>query len=522
MTSELTQSINPATGEIIGEFPIHSNDYLKDAIKDARLAQKEWHSTSLRQRIQHLRKIAPYIQQNAERLARIISAENGKSIVDAFSTEVFPSVLAANYDCKQAPKWLKSKKIRPSNFLFRYKKSKIIRVPWGVIGIISPWNYPFSIPFYQVIMGLLAGNAVILKTASETQVVGSLLQECIQAAELPEGLFTLINMPGRLVGDAFFEHGIDKIFFTGSLTVGKKLMAKASQTLTPVSLELGGNDAMIVCKDANLDRAIGCVLWAGFSNCGQSCGGIERIYVDESVYSDFIALLKKRIESLRLGNGNELQIDMGAMTTSSQIEIVQNHIEDALNKGAKLFAQSSLPNDQNLKNFLPAVVLTEVDHSMLVMREESFGPVVGVMKYRTIDEAIALANDSSMGLTSSIWSNNLKKAEEIGKKIQAGVITINDHLITHGLPETSWGGFKDSGIGHCHGEIGFEEMTQPQLITQDLLPWIKWFPWWQPYSKKSFQGLLGLLDFLYSKTIFTKVSGLVKIIKLIPSMFVKK
>lgn len=522
MNSDQTQSINPATGAILGNTPIHSLDNLKDTLHKARQAQKEWQTTPLKYRIKHIRKIGTYIYKNADRISKVISEDNGKTIVDAFATEVFPSIMAVNYDCKKATKFLKNKKLRASNIFFIYKKCKITRVPWGVIGIISPWNYPFSIPFYQVIMGLLAGNAVILKTASETQIVGLILKECLEAADLPEDLFTHINMPGRLIGDGLLDNGIDKLFFTGSMTVGKKLMAKASETLTPISLELGGNDAMIICDDADLQRAAGGVLWAGFSNCGQSCGGIERIYIHESIYSDFVKILKNSIESMRLGIGTDPAVDMGAMTTSGQIDTVNSHIEDALNRGAKIFAKSSLPANQNLKNFLPAVVLTEVNHSMMVMREESFGPVVGVMKYRTIEEAIALANDSSMGLTGSIWSNNRKKAEIIGRQLQAGVITINDHLMTHGMPETPWGGFKNSGIGRCHGEIGFEEMTQPQLVAQDLLPWIKRYPWWHPYSEKAYLGVRGIMQFLYARNMSSRMSGLIKFIKIVPGLFSTK
>jgi succinate-semialdehyde dehydrogenase/glutarate-semialdehyde dehydrogenase len=522
VTTEQTQCINPATGKIIGTFPIQSPEHLKNTIEKAREVQKEWNSIPIQQRIKHIRKIGNYIFDNADRISGVISEDNGKTINEAFTSEVFPSIMAVNYNCKMATKWLKNKKLKRSNIFFIYKKCKVTRVPWGVIGIISPWNYPFSIPFYQVIMGLLAGNAVILKTASETQVVGSIIQECLASANLPDNLFSHINMPGRLIGDTFLECGIDKLFFTGSMIVGKKLMAKASQTLTPVSLELGGNDAMIICKDANLHRAAGGVIWAGFHNCGQSCGGIERIYIHESVYFEFLEILKNRILSMRLGIGTDFEVDMGAMTTVNQIETVNKHIDDALKKGAKIAAKSSLPENRNLKNFIPAILLTEVNHSMLVMKEETFGPVVGIMQYQTTEEAIALANDSSMGLTGSVWSNDLKKAEKIGKQIQAGVITINDHLMTHGMPEAPWGGFKDSGIGRCHGEIGFDEMTQPQLIVQDLLPRIKKYPWWQPFSEKSYLGVYGIMQFLYAKNVSNKLRGLVRFLKIIPALFSTK
>jgi succinate-semialdehyde dehydrogenase/glutarate-semialdehyde dehydrogenase len=517
--SHQTQSINPATGEIIGNFPINSLNDIKHILQKARQAQKIWQSVPHKQRIKQIQKVGRYIVDNADRIAEVISKDNGKTLMDALASEVFPSIMAVKYDCKMAPIWLRDKKLKSSNIFFIYKKCKVTRVPWGVIGIISPWNYPFSIPFYQVIMGLLAGNAVILKTASETQVVGSILNACLETANLPKGLFSHVNLPGRLIGDALLDNGIDKLFFTGSVDVGKKLIAKSAESLIPISLELGGNDAMIICEDADLHRAAAGALWAGFHNCGQSCGGVERIYVHQSVFDDFLRILKNSIESLRTGVGTNPDIDMGAMTTSGQIDIVNRHIQEALGKGAKIAAKSTMPEDQNLKNFIPAVVLIDVDHSMLVMKEESFGPLVGVMKYKTIEEAITLANDSLMGLTGSIWSKDRKEAEKIGRQLNVGVITINDHLMTHGMPETPWGGFRESGVGRSHGEIGFEEMTQPQLLAQDLLPWIKRFPWWQPYSEKSYNGIRGILHFLYSKGIITKIKGLKHFIKIVPGMF---
>jgi succinate-semialdehyde dehydrogenase/glutarate-semialdehyde dehydrogenase len=210
------------------------------------------------------------------------------------------------------------------------------------------------------------------------------------------------------------------------------------------------------------------------------------------------------------------------MTTSAQIETVNYHIEEALSKGATIEAKSQLPENRNVKNFIPAVVLSNVDHSMLVMKEESFGPVVGVMKFKNTKEAISLANDSSMGLTGSVWSNNRKKAEKIGRQLNAGVITINDHLMTHGMPETPWGGFKESGVGYSHGEIGFEEMTQPQLIAQDLLPWLTRYPWWHPYSEKSYLGIHGIMEILYSKNIFSRLKGFMNFLRLVPGLFSTK
>ena len=276
------------------------------------------------------------------------------------------------------------------------KRSRIVRMPFGVVGIISPWNYPFSIPYSEVVMGLLAGNTVILKTASETQVVGHVLKECVESAGLPAHVFTYINMHGSKAGDAFIDAGVDKLFFTGSVPIGKYLMKKASERLTPLVLELGGNDAMIVCDDADLYRAACGAVWAGMQNAGQSCGGVERIYVDQKVYHEFLAILKERVEGLRVGEGKYMTSDIGAMTTRKQMMTVQEHIDDALAKGAKIFAQSKAPENSK-GNFMPCMVLTDVNHTMLTMKDETFGPIVGVMPFETIDEAIAYANDSNLG-----------------------------------------------------------------------------------------------------------------------------
>jgi len=517
-----TVSSNPASGDLLGRSMLHSPDDVQNMIRTARSAQQEWVQLPINIRIKKIRRIIHYIQKNNDQLARIISEDNGKTMMDALASEIFPSLIAVDYYCRNTKKYLKPKKIAASNIFFLFKRSKIVRVPWGVIGIIAPWNYPFSIPFFEIIMGLLAGNAVILKTATETQMVGEALDRCIQAAGLPPGLFHHLYMPGRLVGDALLENGINKLFFTGSVEVGKKLMAKAAAFLIPVSLELGGNDAMIVCEDANLSRAVNGVLWAGFQNCGQSCGGIERIYVHEKICDSFLKLLKEGVESLRIGRGTDPDTDMGVMTTAAQIAEVATQIKDAVEKGAVIYAESKPPADNALKNCIPAVVLTNVDHSMTVMKEETFGPLVAVMSYRSIEDAIRLANDSTLGLTGSVWSADRRKAEKIGRQMQAGVITINDHLMSHGMPETPWGGFKNSGIGRCHGEIGFEEMTQPQVIVQDLLHFASRNPWWHPYSQKIYQGIEGAVDFLFSRRISERIDGLWKFLKIVPRMFSHK
>jgi succinate-semialdehyde dehydrogenase/glutarate-semialdehyde dehydrogenase len=273
---------------------------------------------------------------------------------------------------------------------------------------------------------------------------------------------------------------------------------------------------MLVCEDADLFRATSGAVWAGFQNSGQSCGGVERVYVHEKVYHSFLQLLKKKVEALRVGVEEDFKVDIGVMTTERQVSIVKNHLDDALVKGALVYARSAEPEAKGSSTIFPAMVLTEVNHDMLLMQEETFGPLVGVMKVKDMDEAVALANDSHLGLTGSVWSRNRRRAETLARQIQAGVVTINDHLISHGLAETPWGGVKQSGIGRSHGVIGFDEMTQPQVIVHDILPLARQNIWWHPHSAKIYQGILGAIKFLYGKSIPQRWKGLYTLLKILP------
>jgi succinate-semialdehyde dehydrogenase/glutarate-semialdehyde dehydrogenase len=517
MSREQTTCINPATGEVIGYSAVDDLPSVKVAVERARAAQPSWGATSVRERAAAIRRIRDHLAANADELAAIISKDNGKTRVDALATEVLPAIMAAEYYASNAGDFLADRTIKPGNLLLANKISKIARVPFGVVAIISPWNYPFAIPFSEVVMGLLAGNAVLLKAATQTQMAGRALERAVAAANLPDGVFTYLNLPGRLAGDAILEAGVDKLFFTGSVPIGKQLMKKAADTLTPLVLELGGNDAMLVCADADLDRAAAGACWAGMQNAGQSCGGVERIYVHRDVYRTFVDKLAARVRALRVGPDRDFDVDMGAMTTQGQLDTVKRHVADALAKGATIYAQSPSPTDGK-GTFHPAMVLTNVNHSMLCMRDETFGPIVGVMPVASMDEAIALANDSNLGLTGSVWSRNRKAAEEIARKVRAGVVTINDHLMSHGLSETPWGGFKESGIGRTHGQMGFDEMTQPQCIVHDYMPAVKKNMWWHPHGKAVYDGVRGIIDLLYGKRV-QRADGLGELVKLFPRTF---
>lgn len=529
-------SRNPYTQEELGRFQLNTKEEVFEIIRKAKKAQKNWVRVPIREKIKKIKKIIAYIVANVDIISEEISKENGKVKIDALATEVLPVTMAIDYYCKNAKKFLKDEKIKSGNILLFNKKSRILKVPYGVIGIISPWNYPFSIPFSEIIKALLAGNSVVLKTASNSLLVGERIKKCINAADLPEGVFNYIVVRGSDAGDYLIDGGVNKIFFTGSVKVGQYLMEKASKRLLPLSLELGGNDPMIVLNDANIERAAWGAIWAGFQNSGQSCGGIERIYVQERIYDKFLNELKSRLKKLKIGPDIDFNSDIGGMTTKQQLETVKEHVDDALKKGAKIYYQKEIVS-LNLKNkktkennseynqrnqynnIFPPTILINVNHDMKLMKDETFGPVVGVMKFKTIEEAVEFANDSYLGLTASIWTRNKKLAFRIAHQIEAGVITINDHLMSHGLAETPWGGFKMSGIGKTHGKMGFEEMVQHKVVVNDILSFAKKDLWWHPFNKKMYEGLKSAMFALYEKRLFRKIKAWINVGKIFFRVF---
>jgi acyl-CoA reductase-like NAD-dependent aldehyde dehydrogenase len=503
-----TLSVNPATGEILGTVRENTPEDLREAVFKARKAQELWAATSYSVRAHHVMKIRSFVVDQTDRIVETISKDTGKTRFDALSTEVIPSTMCSTWYARNAEKVLGRARLKPGNILFSNKRSYVDRIPYGVVGIITPWNYPFSIPFHEYIMALMAGNGVVAKVATKTQQVAKLLEEVIRAGNLPEGLFTMINVPGPAAGEAFIESGIDKLFYTGSVPVAKKLMANASERLLPVCLELGGNDAMIVCNDANIHRAVGGALWAGFSNAGQSCAGVERIYVEEGIYDEFAALLRRRVRSLRMGPDTDGDIDIGAMTTAQQLKTVTEHVTDAIEKGALITAVSEHVTPHPAGLFYPPTVLEEVHDDMLTMQLETFGPVVAIMKVGSIVEAIDRANNSTLGLTASVWTRDRMKAHAIASRLRVGTVTINDHLMSHGLPETPWGGFKQSGIGRTHGALGLYEMTQARVVVDDVLPGVQKNIWWYPHSRSLYTGMKSLVDLLYAKRIGKRILGI--------------
>ena len=520
-SKRITTTINPATGEIIGTTPENTVEELERAVALTKAAQHDWVRLGFPERARYLLAIRDYIVENADRISDVISKNNGKTKIDALSTEVLSASMAITYYAKHAEKILKRKRLSSGSILTMNKRSYVDRVPMGVIGIISPWNYPFAIPFHEVAMALIAGNGVVLKVASQSLEVGKIIKECVDAGGLPQNIFHFMNLPGKIAGDAFLDSGINKIFFTGSVAVGKYLVEKAAKKLIPLSLELGGNDAMIVCSDANLHRAAGGAVWAGLSNAGQTCAGVERIYVESEVYEEFLGILKTKVSELKQGVDIDSNVDIGSMTTEQQWRKVQDLLKDAMKKGAKAYPDIRRIEKKGKGLFFPPVILENITDDMMVVNEEIFGPILAVRKVVNIEEAIGHANASKLGLTASVWTKNRRKGHEIASRLEVGSVMLNDHLMSHGLAETPWGGWKESGIGRTHGYIGLEEMTQPRCVIDDILPGVQKNMWWYPHNKIVYEGLKGTLEFLYSKQIGIKMSGGIKMVRVFLRTFQK-
>ena len=470
---------------------------LKEAVVKARKAQIKWQKLSVKLRGSYLGKLRTIITEHSDELVDIITETTGKSKIDALSTEILSAVIASRYYVKLAKRVLKPEKIHRSSIIFLNKKSYVYHEPYGVIGIISPWNYPFIIPFLEIVLALVAGNAVVLKPASRTWKVGTFMQRIFNKTGIPENLFRVINLPGEKAGKAFIDSGIDKMLFTGSTETGHKLAALAAQNLLPIACELGGKDAMIVLPDANIERAVNGALWAGLSNSGQSCGGVERLYIADSVYDKFKDRLIENAKKLRMGFGNDPSIEIGALTTEQQKEKVSNQVDDAVLKGANILYKSAVFPGETIsgKNslFYPVTILENVPPDTLAAAEETFGPILVLEKVKDEKEALYRANDSSMGLTASVWTSDRKKALSMARLLETGVVTVNDHLMSHGMPETPWGGSKGSGHSRTHGKWGLYEVTRVKVVVDERLPWTKRDLWWYPYSGSLFKGLKSVL-----------------------------
>jgi acyl-CoA reductase-like NAD-dependent aldehyde dehydrogenase len=472
---------NPATGELIREVGIDSPQQVSEVVARVRANQAEWEALGNKGRHRWLAQLRDWLIDNHERVADTMQAETGKVRVDATSEAVYLTDLINFYGAR-ADKVLGDDKVKPHSPLLRSKKLRVQYRPFPVVGIISPWNFPLILSLGDAIPALQAGAAVVIKP-SEVTPLG--LAEIVEAWKTEIGapdVFDCVQGVAETATALIDE--VDFVQFTGSDRTGRKVMARAAETLTPVSLELGGNDAMIVLRDANIKRAANAAAWGGFANSGQVCISAERVYVEEPVYDEFVARLTEEVEGLRQGaDGTVPEHEIGAMTAPMQTEIVERHVTEAVDAGARALTGGSRRDGPG--DYYRPTVLVDVDHSMEVMREETFGPVIGVMKVRDSEEAVRMANDSRHGLSGSVFGAK-RHAEQVARKVECGVCNVNDVMVGFLASDVPFGGWKDSGIGYRHGEIGLKKFcrTESLVITRfggdrELL----WFPYTEARSK---------------------------------------
>ncbi|MGI8838276.1 MAG: aldehyde dehydrogenase family protein [Pyrinomonadaceae bacterium] len=482
-------SYDPGTGEEIGRALLCSGAEVKAAVERARAAQPAWANLSFRDRRRIILRARTFLLDNSNEIAQLISRETGKPVAEALAMEIVPTLDAMHYFAHAAENLLQPQKIDIGQYGLMGRSSRIVFKPLGVIGIISPWNFPLATPAQEVVMALMAGNAVVLKPSELTPLIALKIGELFTRAGLAGGLLEILTGDGS-TGRALVDARVHKIMFTGSVATGKRVAEAAAKYLTPVVLELGGKDPMIVLEDADVNNAARGAVWGAFANSGQACASVERCYVHESIASKFIERVVAETRTLKQGLGAEENIDVGSMSNERQLEIVEDHVNDAARRGAQILAGGNRGADRK-GFFYEPTILTHVDHGMTIMRDETFGPVLPVMTFKTEAEAIELANDSVYGLTASVWTRNIAKGKRIAELIHAGTVMVNEVVYTHGIAQTPWGGIKESGYGRTHGRMGLLELVSPQHIhvnRMSFLPDLWWFGY-SPKATKLFGGL---------------------------------
>jgi len=472
-------SIDPSYNEVIARYPATNSDGLPAIMERARSAQKEWSARSLAHRCSALLRLRDAIYSLREDIAAIVSRETGKPRVEAIFAEVMLALDTTDFLARQAPAWLRSERVPHHNLALRAKSGWTEFHPHGVVAVISPWNYPFSIPIAQIVPALVTGNAVVLKPSELTPGTGALIAELINQAKLPSGLVQVLQGAGDL-GAAIIEASPDKVFFTGSVATGRRIAEACGRKLIPSVLELGGKDAMIVLADANLETASSAAVWGGFTNCGQACLSVERIYVEQSIAERFVHLCVEKTKQLRVGPVSEPDVEIGPMIRLRQLETVERQLHDAVERGAEILTGGNRRSDLG-PNFFEPTVVARVNHSMQLMREETFGPVIAIQAVADATEAIALANDSPFGLSASVWTGNSRRGTEIASRVRAGSVMVNDVASYYGICEAPHGGSGASGWGRAHSRLGLLEMVQVKYIDVDRLPRIA-KSWWFGYT----------------------------------------
>ena len=473
---EVITCYNPATGKVIAEIPATQPDQVDEAVSKARGAFQRWRRLRVEERCEYLLDARDRLLDHREELMDLLIAETGKAIPDA-QAELLTIFDTFGFYADKGPQFLADKPI--SLHLLKNKRVKVEYAPIGVVLNISPWNFPLDLSMTPAAPALVAGNAVIIKPSEHTSLAVIRAAEIINEAGLPDGLLQVLPGYGEL-GAALCDEA-DAITFTGSVSTGRKVAEAAARNLVPCTLELGGKDPAIVLDDADIERAANGITWASFFNSGQVCMSVERVYVHEEVYEEFVERVVELTRDLRQGVPWDFNVDVGAMIDPGQKHIIERHIQDAKDKGASVLTGGKR-KEGGEGDFFEPTVLVEVDHTMKIMREETFGPVMPIMKVGSAFEAVQLANDSEFGLNASVWSSDSRRANDLARQIESGSVCINDAVASYLAIEAPYGGVKKSGIGRRKSHHEIEKFTQPKTVLEDIFG-LKREPIWFPYNE---------------------------------------
>lgn len=502
-------SFDPATGEEVGRVRKFTSEEITDAVVRSREAFEIWKRTPYAERARIVMRARQAILSQMDGIARLISREMGKPVAEAFSTDITPALDAMRYFARNTEKLLRPKRRSIGLLGLMGKSSTIAYRPLGVVGIISPWNFPFNIPVGEVVMALMVGNTVILKPSELTPLTGEMIGEVFEAAKLPKDVLQVASGDGE-TGAALVAAGVDKIMFTGSVGTGRAIARSAAEHLTPCVLELGSKDAMVVFADANLEMAADAAIWGAFANAGQACASVERLYVEERIAERFTRMVIERAKALKVGPGTDPDTDVGAMSSERQRKIVEEHVASFEREGAEIALGG---NDSEIGSpYYPPTVVLNAKNRMRAMRDETFGPVLPISTFKSESEAAGLVNDTEFGLTASVWTKDNAKGRRVAGKIRAGTVMINEVLYTHGIPQTPWGGFGNSGYGRTHGVEGLKELVGVQHIHHNRLTFLP-DPWWFRYSANAIETFRGLATKFASGSLIRTVTFMPAMLK---------
>ena len=474
--AEVIRVIRPTDGSLVGELAVTSGHEVARRVARARVVQRGWGSLEPKDRIRRLRGFLEALGARAEEIEETVVAETGKPRTEAL-LEVMTVTEQLRYYLRAAPSFLKPRRV--STGWLAWKGASIQRDPLGVIGVISPWNHPFALSMTPVLSALFGGNAAVLKPSEHTPYTGLLAEDLARDAGLPDDLVQVV-IGGGSTGEALVRAGVDKILFTGAAETGRSVLAVAAESLTPVVLELGGNDPAIVLEDADLERTARGIVWGSFMNAGQNCMAVERAYVVERVFDAFLREILAQVRKLRVGATSRSSV--GPMATAAQLRRVEEHLEDAVSRGAVVVVGGGRTDPAS--NVVEPTVLTNVDTGSLLMLEETFGPVLPLIPVKDAEEALKLANSGDFGLSASVWTQDRSRGRELARSIRAGSVCVNDVLVQYALAGLPFGGTGESGYGRSNGLEGLGEVTRTRSVVVDRLG-LKRELWWFPYSRVS-------------------------------------